>query len=163
MTTVILSVAGVLAALIIFDMPFDVLMTGIACISLAGVVVNNGIVLLDFINVKRATGMPSIDAIVEAGATRFRPVMLTAVTTVIGLVPMAIGVSFNFRDATWTIGGESSEWWGPMAIAVIVGLLFATLLTLFVVPTLYSYYDSVLGLFGKTPGRNRADEAGAAS
>ena len=162
MTTVVLSVAGVLFALLVFDMPFDVLMTGIACISLAGVVVNNGIVLLDFINVKRAQGMPSIDAIVEGATTRFRPVMLTAITTVIGLVPMAAGVSFNFRDYTWTVGGESSQWWGPMAIAVIVGLLFATLLTLFVVPTLYSYYDSAKGFFRSKRRQDLNHEAPAA-
>lgn len=151
MSTVILSLSGVFLSLVVLDMPFDVIMTGVAVISLAGVVVNNGIVLLDFINVLIGQGMPVTDAIVEAGMTRFRPVMMTAITTVIGLVPMAIGVSFDFRRWVWIVGGESAQWWGPMAIAVIFGLMFATLLTLIVVPTLYSFYASFVGLFRRVP------------
>ncbi|MBX7258301.1 MAG: efflux RND transporter permease subunit [Candidatus Hydrogenedentes bacterium] len=138
MTSVILSLGGVFLGLYIHNMPFGILMTGIGCISLAGVVVNNAIVLLDFINELRARGVPLYDAVVEAGTTRFRPVMLTAVTTVLGLIPMATGVSFDFFTFKWTQGGESSQWWGSMAIAVIYGLSFATLLTLVVVPTLYT-------------------------
>lgn len=147
MSTVILSLSGVFMALILFDMPFGIVMTGVAVIGLAGVVVNNGIVLIDFINQLRLRGFSVTDAIVEAGMTRFRPVMLTALTTVIGLVPMAMGVGFDFRHFKWLKGGESSEWWAPMAIAFIVGLLFATLLTLFVVPTLYSAIESLRNLF----------------
>ncbi|MFA6242428.1 MAG: efflux RND transporter permease subunit, partial [Candidatus Hydrogenedentales bacterium] len=138
MSSVILSLAGVFLGLYIHNMPFGILMTGIGCISLAGVVVNNAIVLLDFINELRARGVPLYDAVVEAGTTRFRPVMLTAITTVLGLIPMATGVSFDFFTWKWTSGGESSQWWGSMAIAVIYGLSFATLLTLVVVPTLYT-------------------------
>ncbi len=70
--------------------------------------------------------------------TRFRPVMLTAVTTVLGLLPMALGVSYDFFAGKWIVGGESAAWWGPMAVAVIFGLSFATVLTLVVVPALYS-------------------------
>ncbi|MCC6490451.1 MAG: efflux RND transporter permease subunit [Candidatus Hydrogenedentes bacterium] len=139
MTSVILSLAGVFWGLYLCNMPFGILMTGIGVISLAGVVVNNAIVLLDFINQLRARGMSMEDAVVEAGTTRFRPVMLTAVTTILGLVPMALGVSFDFREWHWTVGGESSQWWGSMAVAVIFGLGFATILTLIVVPTLYTY------------------------
>ena len=139
MTSVILSLAGVFWGLYICNMPFGILMTGIGVISLAGVVVNNAIVLLDFINQLRARGMSMEDAVVEAGTTRFRPVMLTAVTTVLGLVPMALGISFDFREWHWTVGGETSQWWGSMAVAVIFGLSFATILTLVVVPTLYTY------------------------
>lgn len=143
MTTVVLSLVGVFLGYLICRMPFGVLMSGIGCISLAGVVVNNGIVLLQFINELRATGLPIEEAIVQAGTIRLRPVLLTAITTVIGLIPMAVGVSFDFRHFTWSVGGESSQWWGPMAIAVIFGLSFATALTLVVVPTLYSLYASV--------------------
>ncbi|MCC6697540.1 MAG: efflux RND transporter permease subunit [Candidatus Hydrogenedentes bacterium] len=139
MTSVILSLAGVFWGLYLCDLPFGILMTGIGVISLAGVVVNNAIVLLDFINQLRARGMSMEDAVVEAGTTRFRPVMLTAVTTILGLVPMALGISFDFREWHWTVGGESSQWWGSMAVAVIFGLGFATILTLIVVPTLYTY------------------------
>ncbi len=153
MSTVILSLSGVFLSLILFNMPFGVLMTGLGVISLAGVVVNNGIVLIDYVNQLRSQGMAATEAVIQAGMTRFRPVMLTAVTTVLGLVPMAAGVSFDFRrffawvlrgeaGKWWIMGGETSQWWGPMASAVIVGLGFATLLTLIVVPTLYSLYAS---------------------
>ena len=146
-SSVLLSLAGVFLGLHIFNMPFGILMTGIGCISLAGVVVNNAIVLLDFINQLRARGHSVEDAIVEAGITRFRPVMLTAVTTILGLIPMATGVSFDFFTWTWIVGGESSQWWGSMAVAVIFGLAFATVLTLIVVPALYSYMDSLASVF----------------
>lgn len=138
-SSVVLSLAGVFLGLFVFDMPFGILMTGIGVISLAGVVVNNAIVLIDFINQLRDRGMPMEEAVVEAGITRFRPVMLTAITTILGLVPMAIGISFNFREFQWTVGGETSQFWGSMAIAVIFGLAFATVLTLVVVPALYTY------------------------
>jgi CzcA family heavy metal efflux pump len=138
-SAVVLSLAGVFLGLFIFDMPFGILMTGIGVISLAGVVVNNAIVLIDFINQLRDRGMAMEEAVVEAGITRFRPVMLTAITTILGLVPMAIGISFNFRELRWTVGGESSQFWGSMAVAVIFGLAFATVLTLVVVPTLYTF------------------------
>jgi multidrug efflux pump subunit AcrB len=142
MTSVILSLAGVFLGLLLCNMPFSIIMSGIGCISLAGVVVNNAIVLIDFINQLRHHGLTTHEAILHAGKTRFRPVMLTAVTTILGLIPMAIGVSFDFRNATWIIGGDSSQWWGPMAIVVIFGLAFATLLTLIVVPVLYSLTDT---------------------
>lgn len=156
MTSVVLSLTGVFLGLYIHNMPFSVIMTGIGCISLAGVVVNNAIVLIDFINEARKAGTPVTEAIVQAGVTRFRPVMLTAVTTVLGLVPMAMGISYDFRKMEWIIGGESSQWWGSMAIAVIYGLSFATLLTLIVVPTLYSLTDSLAGLFRRERAETEA-------
>ncbi len=143
MTSVVLSLGGVFLGLLIFDMPFGILMTGIACISLAGVAVNNAIVLLDFTNVLKTRGYSTNDALVEAGCIRFRPVMLTTMTTTLGLIPMAIGISFDFRKLEWVKGGMSSSWWGPMAIAIIAGLLFTTVLTLVVVPTLYSLNDEI--------------------
>lgn len=158
MTSVILSLAGVFLGLEIHDMAFGVLMSGIGCISLAGVVVNNAIVLIDFINQRRREGVELTEAIVDAGVTRFRPVMLTAVTTILGLIPMAIGVSFDFRSLDWIVGGESSQWWGPMAVAVIYGLALATVLTLVVVPVLYSLTASVEGLGPEHPS---ADVSGA--
>ncbi len=138
MTSVVLSLTGVFLGLMITATPFGIIMTGIGVISLAGVVVNNAIVLIDYINQLRRQGLELRDALVRAGVVRFRPVMLTAMTTILGLMPMAIGVSFDFRSFTWEIGGESAEWWGPMAVAVIFGLAFATILTLIVVPVLYS-------------------------
>jgi multidrug efflux pump subunit AcrB len=126
----------------ITGMPFGIIMTGIGVISLAGVVVNNAIVLIDYINLLRKNGMELTDALMTAGTVRFRPVMLTAITTILGLTPMAIGVSFDFRSLTLQIGGEMAVWWGPMAVAVIFGLAVATLLTLIVVPVLYSIAET---------------------
>ena len=137
MTTVVLSLIGVLLGLLVFRMPFGIIMTGVGVISLAGVVVNNAIVLLDYTRQLQDRGMTLMQASVQAGMTRLRPVLLTAVTTVLGLIPMAAGISFNFRELEWEWGSESAQWWGSMAIAVIFGLTIATILTLVVVPTLY--------------------------
>ena len=135
--SVILSLVGVLWGLILTGTPFGVIMTGIGSISLAGVVVNNAIVLLDYVEKLRERGLDADEALVQAGRTRLRPVMLTAITTVLGLLPMATGVSFDFSKGVFSIGGQNAEWWGPMAIAVIFGLSFATVLTLVLVPTFY--------------------------
>jgi multidrug efflux pump subunit AcrB len=149
MSSVLLSLIGVFAGLLITGTPFGIIMTGIGVISLAGVVVNNAIVLIDYYNRLLEGGIASKEALIRAGTVRFRPVMLTAITTILGLVPMAIGVSFDFRKFAWDVGGESSQWWGPMAKAVIFGLGFATLLTLVVVPVLCSVQYSLQHRFGK--------------
>ena len=150
MSSVILSTIGVLIGLLVFRMPFGIIMTGVGVISLAGVVVNNAIVLIDYIDTLRTRdGLRRREALVRAGVTRFRPVILTAITTVLGLVPLAIGLNFDFLglytrlapDFYW--GGEQAAWWGPMAIAVIAGLTFATFLTLVLVPVMYSLLDDV--------------------
>ncbi len=141
-SSVVLSLMGVFLGLIITGMPFGIIMTGIGVISLAGVVVNNAIVLIDYVNLLRKDGMELTEALVTAGTVRFRPVMLTAVTTILGLTPMAVGLSINFKNLTLQVGGESAQWWGPMAVAVIFGLAIATLLTLIVVPVLYSLNES---------------------
>jgi multidrug efflux pump len=137
MTTLVLSLIGVLAGLLICRMPFGIIMTGIGVISLAGVVVNNAIVLLDYTRQLQRRGLSLLEAAVEAGATRLRPVLLTAGTTVLGLIPMATGVSYDFHKMAWALKSESSQWWASMAVAIIFGLSFATILTLVVVPTLY--------------------------
>ena len=118
-------------------MPFGIIMTGVGVISLAGVVVNNAIVLLDYTRLLERRGMELVTAAIQAGVTRLRPVLLTAITTILGLIPMAIGVSYDFHKMAWNTHSESSQWWSSMAIAVIYGLTFATLLTLVVLPTLY--------------------------
>jgi multidrug efflux pump len=150
MTSVIMSTVGVLLGLVVFGMPFGIIMTGVGVISLAGIVVNNAIVLIDYIDLLRTRdGLSRDDALLTAGATRFRPVVLTAITTVLGLLPLATGFNFDFLglfrelnpDIYW--GGDQAAWWGPMAIAVIAGLTFATVLTLIVVPVLYSVLDDV--------------------
>ena len=143
LTSVLLSLIGVFFGLLVTGTAFGIIMTGIGVISLAGVVVNNAIVLIDYYHQLMEKGLSSLDALKRAGLVRFRPVMLTAITTVLGLLPMATGVSFDFRKLAWDIGGESSQWWGPMAVAVIFGLLVATLLTLIVVPVLCSLSHSM--------------------
>ncbi len=148
MTTVILSLIGVFVGLLICDMPFGIIMTGVGVISLAGVVVNNAIVLLDYTRKLQRKGMDIIEAAVKAGTTRLRPVLLTATTTILGLIPMATGVSFNFHTFSLVTRSESSQWWSSMAIAVIFGLGFATMLTLLVVPTLYVVFYKASVHFG---------------
>jgi multidrug efflux pump subunit AcrB len=143
LASVLLSLIGVFAGLLITGTAFGVIMTGIGVISLAGVVVNNAIVLIDYYNQLMAKGLSSTAALIRSGLVRFRPVMLTAITTILGLLPMATGVSFDFRKLAWDIGGESSQWWGPMAVAVIFGLGVATVLTLVVVPVLCSLAHSL--------------------
>jgi multidrug efflux pump subunit AcrB len=148
MTTVVLSMIGVLIGLLIFDMPFGIIMTGVGVISLAGVVVNNAIVLLDYTRQLQRRGRDLLDAAIEAGVTRLRPVMLTATTTILGLIPMATGISFDFHVFQWDMRSSSSQWWSSMAIAVIFGLGFATLLTLLVVPSFYVLLYRLASRFG---------------
>jgi multidrug efflux pump subunit AcrB len=159
MTTVMLSLIGVLAGLMITQTPFGILMTGIGCISLAGVVVNNAIVLLDYTRQLQRRGLALIAAAVEAGQTRLRPVLLTAATTILGLIPMATGVSFNFRTFTLITRSQSSQFWNSMARAVIFGMAFATLLTLVVVPALYVWLHGEAARLG-LGGIRKPDSAG---
>ena len=143
MSAVIISLVGVFIGLIIFQMPFGIVMTGIGVISLAGVVVNNNIVLIDYINVLRRRGLTRREAVVAAGLRRFRPVTLTAITTILGLIPLSFGFGFDIYTFSIAGGGESQEFWKSMGIAVIFGLAFATLLTLIIVPVIYSTLDDL--------------------
>jgi len=138
MASVLLSLGGVFLGLSIMELPFGIIMTGVGIISLAGVVVNNAIVLIDYTNRLHTNGRHFREAIVAAGCTRLRPVLLTALTTILGLLPMVTGISYNFHTMQIAWVSESTQWWKTMASAVIFGLAFATLLTLIVVPVLYS-------------------------
>ena len=142
MTSVILSLGGAFLGLWVIKSPFGIIMSGVGVISLAGVVVNNAIVLIDYTNKLRKSGMALNDAVIAAGATRLRPVLLTAVTTVLGLLPMVTGVSYDFHVMAISWVSESTQWWRNMAIVVIFGLMVATFLTLVVVPSLYSLLAS---------------------
>jgi multidrug efflux pump len=137
MTSVVLSLGGAFLGLTIFTSPFGIIMTGVGVISLAGVVVNNAIVLIDYTNRLRTRGYELKEAVISAGATRLRPVLLTAITTILGLIPMITGVSFDFHKGAISWMSESSQWWQSMAVVVVFGLIVATFLTLIVVPTLY--------------------------
>ena len=145
MTAVILSLGGAFLGLTVLNSPFGIIMTGVGVISLAGVVVNNGIVLIDYINKLRQRGFELREAVVAGGATRLRPVMLTAVTTILGLLPMVTGVSYDFHKLAISWVSESSQWWRSMAIVVIFGLMVATFLTLVVVPVLYVFIEESKG------------------
>ena len=143
LVAVALSLVGVLWGLIVTGTPFGIIMTGIGVISLAGIVVNNAIVLCDFIFQERAKGIARAEAIVEAGRVRMRPVLLTAITTVLGLIPLTTGVNFDFRSLTLQVGSESTQWWGPMGVAVICGLTVSTAFTLLVVPVTFDVLDGL--------------------
>ena len=137
MSSVVMSSIGVLLGLLVTGTSFGIIMTGLGVISLAGVVVNNAIVLLDYAEQMREKGLPRRIAVLVTGMRRLRPVVLTAVTTILGLIPTVTGFGFDFRRFSFVAAGESSQWWRPMGVAVIFGLAFATFLTLVVVPVLY--------------------------
>lgn len=154
LSSVILSTVGVLIGLTVFQMPFGIIMSGVGVISLAGIVVNNAIVLIDYIGILRERdGMDRRQSLIVGGLTRFRPVTLTAITTVMGLIPLSAGLNFDFfglysrLEPNFFWGGEQAAWWGPMAIAVICGLTFATFLTLILVPVMYSLTDDLADFF----------------
>lgn len=138
---IILSLGGVFWGLLIVHTTFAIMMTGIGIIALAGVVAKNGIVLIDFINHLRREGHPLREAVILGGATRLRPVLLTAITAMIGLLPMATGKGFDFMHFAIEWKSESSLWWAPMAWGIFWGLLFNTLLVLVVVPVFYYAWE----------------------
>jgi multidrug efflux pump len=123
------------------DVTFAILMSGVGIIALAGVVAKNSIVLIDFMNRLRKQGRPLAEAVVEGGATRLRPVLLTAMTAMIGLVPIATGVGIDFLHLGIVTRSETTQWWAPMAWAIFWGLLFNTLLVLIVTPTFYYAWE----------------------
>jgi multidrug efflux pump subunit AcrB len=152
--SVVFSLIGVLLGLVIFRMDFVIIMTMIGIISLAGVVVNNAIVLIDYTDLvtTRAAAEQGVEripfaevtrAIIEGGKTRLRPVLLTAITTVLGLYPLAVGFNIDFftlisdYDPNIYMGGDNNVFWKPMSWAIIYGLTFATFLTLVIVPVMY--------------------------
>ena len=149
--SILLSMIGVMWGLLAFRMRFGVVMTGVGVISLAGIVVNNAIVLIDCALQRRAEGLDAREAIVTAGRLRLRPVLLTATTTVLGLIPMVIGYSLEIHSWPPKIiaGAESSAWWAPMAVAVLFGLTVATVLTLVLVPAMFSLAEDLAAALRK--------------
>lgn len=169
--TVGLSTIGVFMGLGTFQMDFVILMTGVGIVSLAGIVVNNGIVLIDYVDLirnqkKEALGLgehgrlsreEEVDCVVRAGKTRLRPVLLTAITTVLGLIPMAVGMNFDFFgllaefDPHIYFGGDNADFWSPMAWTVIFGLSTSTVLTLIMAPVMYNLAVRVRNRFSAVP------------
>jgi multidrug efflux pump len=134
LSAVVLSTIGVLLGLMIMGQPFGVVMTGIGVIANAGVIVNNNIVLIDTYDRLRREGMAAYDAIIETCRERARPVVLTAVTAILGVLPIAFGVNLDFILREVTVGAPATQWWISLSTAIVFGLGFATILTLIVTP-----------------------------
>jgi len=143
LTEIVFSIIGVALGLAITGMKISIVMTGVGVVALAGIVVKNGILLVEFTDMLRSQGMPLREAIVMAGRTRLNPVILTATAAILGLIPLAIGLNVDFYGLFssfkphFYIGGESVVFWGPLAWTIIFGLGFATIITLVVVPVMY--------------------------
>lgn len=134
LTAVIMSTIGVMMGLLVTDQPFGIVMSGIGVIALAGIVVNNNIVLIDTFDRIRETGVSTREAILHTGAQRLRPVLLTTVTTILGLMPMVLGVNIDFASRLVQVGAPSTQWWTQLSSAIVFGLSFATILTLLFTP-----------------------------
>ncbi len=150
---IVLAIGGVFWGLLFTGVTFSFMMSGVGIVALAGVVAKNSIILIDFTNHLRSQGMAVRDAVLEAGKTRMRPVILTALTAMIGLLPMATGIGFDFAHFELVLKAKTSMYWASMAWAIFWGLLFNTFLVLIATPTFYLAYvrlsDWVAGLFGK--------------
>jgi len=134
LTAVVLSTFGVLLGLLVMGQPFGVVMTGIGVIANAGVIVNNNIVLIDTYDRLRREGVAAYDAIIETCRERARPVVLTAVTAILGVLPIAFGMNVEFLSREITLGAPATQWWINLSTAIVFGLGFATVLTLIVTP-----------------------------
>ena len=141
LSSVVFSTVGVFLAMMIAGKPFGIVMGGIGVISLAGIVVNNNIVLIDTYNSLRKQGLAAKDAILRTGAQRLRPVFLTTITTMLGLMPMVFEMNIDFLTADVTFHAPSTQWWSGLATAVSGGLVFATLLTLILTPCLLMWRE----------------------
>ncbi len=143
LSEVVFSIIGVLLGIIIFGMDVSIIMTGLGIVALGGIVVRNGILIVEFTDVLRERGLKTREAIVQAGLTRITPVILTATATILGLIPLAIGLNLNFvtmfteLNPQVHVGGDNVMFWGPLAWSIIFGLSFATFLTLVFVPAMY--------------------------
>jgi multidrug efflux pump len=143
MTEVVFSIIGVLLGMAIFDMDFSVIMAGVGIVALAGIVVRNGILLVEYTDILRHDGMETRAAIVEAGRIRMTPVLLTATAAILGLIPLAIGFNIDFYSLFESgnpkiyLGGDSVAFWGPLSWTIIFGLSFATFITLIILPVMY--------------------------
>ncbi|MBK6572004.1 MAG: efflux RND transporter permease subunit [Saprospiraceae bacterium] len=158
-STVLFSLIGIALGFGIFKITLSVVMTGVGIFALAGIVVRNGILLLEFIDELRLRGMEVSEAVVEGGATRLTPVILTAISAILGLIPLAVGLNMDFGtlltefDAKFYLGGDNVVFWGPLAWTIIFGLIVSTFLTLLIVPTMYMLGYNTRAWFRKTFSR----------
>ncbi|MBM3448331.1 MAG: efflux RND transporter permease subunit [Bacteroidetes bacterium] len=159
MSEILFSVIGVLIGLAIFEMDISIVMTGVGIVALAGIVVRNGILLVEFTDILRKDGSELIPAIIEAGRVRMTPVLLTATATILGMIPLAVGFNIDFvsmfteLDPKIYFGGDSVAFWGPLSWTIVFGLSFATVITLILVPVMYLLSERtkerVMKIFGK--------------
>ena len=159
LSEILFSIIGVILGITIFRMDMSIVMSGIGIVALAGIVVRNGILLVEFTDLLVEQGMPVKEAVIEAGRTRMTPVLLTATATMLGLVPLAVGLNIDFAELFSSFnphiffGGDNVAFWGPLSWTMIFGLSFATFLTLVLVPCMYLLADSnskkVKGFFKK--------------
>ncbi|MDD9877167.1 MAG: efflux RND transporter permease subunit, partial [Magnetovibrio sp.] len=156
---VVMSTVGVFIGLLVTGQPFGIVMGGIGVIALAGIVVNNNIVLIDTFDRLKATEPSVREAILKTGAQRLRPVLLTTVTTILGLMPMVLGVNIDFVERIVTTGAPAMQWWRQLATAIVFGLGFATILTLVVTPSALMFRGNVRNWLD----RRRAPASGGAA
>ena len=156
LSAVIFSTVGVLLGLLTTGQPFGIVMSGIGVIALAGIVVNNNIVLIDTFNILRASGMPAVEAVLRTAAQRLRPVLLTTITTILGLMPMVLKLNVDLVHREITTGAPSTQWWVQLATAVAGGLTFATILTLILTPCLLVLGDNAGKRWRHLTGRTEA-------
>ncbi|RFC64101.1 AcrB/AcrD/AcrF family protein [Fulvimarina endophytica] len=154
MSAIVFSTAGVFYGLLVTGRPFGIVMGGIGVIALAGIVVNNNIVLIDTYNDLRKQGQPVLEALLRTGAQRLRPVFLTSITTVLGLVPMVMGANVDFLNRSIEFGAPSTQWWTELSAAIAGGLTFATILTLILTPALLMLGESVIAFVRRRRGIN---------
>ena len=161
--SVVMSTAGVMLGLLISQAIFSTILTGVGIVALAGIVVNNNIVLIDSYNFLRRsnTSLSAAEAVFSAAKSRFRPVMLTTITTVVGLLPLANGYSVDIINRTFEAGGMVSTWWQPLASAIVNGLLLSTILTLLLTPAMLLLPDIISKRFGVRVGSNEFDSDAA--
>lgn len=143
LSAIVFSTAGVLLGLIATGQAFGIVMGGIGVIALAGIVVNNNIVLIDTFNDLKSKGMDTKEAILRTSAQRIRPVLLTSVTTILGLMPMVFALTINIVDREISVGAPSAQWWTMLASTIAGGLTFATALTLLITPSLLMLGDKI--------------------
>jgi multidrug efflux pump len=156
LSTVVLAMVGVLIGMMITGQKFSIIMTGTGVVALAGIVVNNAIVLIDTYNRLRSEGADVHEAVLKTSAQRFRPIFLTTITTILGLVPMALTINMNYFERVITVGSITSIWWVQLSTAIISGLAFATLLTLVLTPVMLTLPTNVAALFRR--GKSKPDE-----
>ncbi|MCP4317588.1 MAG: efflux RND transporter permease subunit [Hyphomicrobiales bacterium] len=158
LSTVVLAISGVLIGMTVTGQRFSIIMTGTGVVALAGIVVNNAIVLIDTFNRLRDEGVTDVrQAALKTAAQRLRPIMLTTITTILGLVPMALQINMNFFTQTIVVGGITSIWWVQLSTAIIFGLAFSTMLTLVLIPSMLVLPLNISGTWAAF--RRKSDDA----